>query len=410
VRIDELLNAHDYAYAAPAAGSDDTFAAALEVASAPWAPDHRLVRIGLKARDVPPEARPAAHYVLLVETRADSTQLPMIRETLRGLVAQLGPQDEVAVAVHAGSAATLLLPSTAASAQEAILAAVDRLDAGEPATGTTGLQLAYDIARAHLVPGRANHVIHACDGDTGISEAERDAAVQLIAARAREGIDLAALGFGAPDLHDSRLATVAREGGGRFAFVDTPAEAARALRTDTRPTVARDVKVQVEFNPAHVQAWRLIGYEDRVYLREDFDQDNLAADRIGAGHTVTALFEIVPAASTPTKTTREGATPVEAELLSVKVAYRTPEAGDADARLQQFSVTDRAETFAAASADFKFAAAVAGFGMILRESPHRGTTTLGDVAAWAEAGRSADPGDHRAAFLDLVARARAVMQ
>lgn len=414
VRIDELLNSQTYDYVPPTESSTEPFAAALEVASAPWAPEHRLVRVGLKAREVAPEARPAANFVLLIETatpNAASSQLSAIKDALRAFVAELGAGDKVAITVHSGTAASLVLPTTSARDRDTILAALDSVEATGAATGTTGLQLAYDIARAHFVPDGINRVIFASDGDTRIGEARREAAVQLIDRQARTGIALSALGFGVRDIRDSLLESIAHRGSGEIAFIDTPADASRVLNQRAHggfTTVARNVKVQVEFNPARVSAWRLIGYEDRVFLREDFDRESLSADVIGAGHTVTALFEIVPVASASPTPAADSLVPSDAEMLTVKVRYRAPD--DATLRLQQFSLTDSAQTFAAASADFKFASAVAGLGMILRESPHRGTATLADVASWATAGRGFDRDGSRAAFLGLVERARAIVQ
>ncbi len=411
VRIDELLNQARYNYPAPAADAAEPFRADLEVASAPWAPEHRLVRIGLKARELPPAGRPPASYVLLIETGAPDARdshLQAIKQALHNFVARLGPQDQVTIASHS-SAASLVLATTPARERDVILRTVDRVQATGPATGLTGLQLAYDLARAHFIHGGINRVILASDGDTRIDDANRDHAARLIDGQARSGILLSALGFGVRDIPDSMLEQLAHRGSGEFAFVDSPQDAQLALADRAGggfATVARNVKLQVEFNPAQVQAWRLIGYEDRVFLREDFDPESLAADAVGAGHALTALFEIVPAGPPAPAPDNNGAR--STELLTVKIRSTPPD--DDTPRLQQFSVVDHGAAFAAASPDFKFATAVAGFGMLLRESPYRGTTTVGDVAAWARAGRGADDDGARAEFIDLVDRARTVLR
>lgn len=415
VRIEEMLNHPIWNYAAPPNTDAATpFAATLEVASAPWQPKHRLVRVGLKAREIPVAARPPANLVLLIET-ADTNQtdsrLALIKESLHVLVSRLAPQDQVALAMHS-AAATLLLPTTSASERDTIQAAIAGVQPTGVASGTTGLQLAFDIARAHFIPGGINRVIMVSDGDTRIGRDRRDAAARLIAAQADAGVNFSALGYGVRDIRESTLEYLAHHDRGAIACVDSWRDVQQALTergVGAFATVARRVKVQVEFNPEQVAAWRLIGYEDRVFLREDFDDESLTAETIGAGHTVTALFEIIappPMASAAA----DGAVDrsVEAEMLSVKVRYTLP--GEEIARVQQFALTDGAATFERASADFKFAAAIAGYGMLLRESPHKGTATLADVAAWARSGQGTDADGCRGEFIDLVERTSRIAQ
>ncbi len=423
VRIEELVNYFPYRYQPPTGSVP--FSANLEVASAPWAPEHRLVRIGLKGREVSDEARPRANLVFLLDVSGSMqapNKLPLVQQSLRLLVNKLRPDDRVAIAVYAG-ASGLALPSTPVSRKADILEAIDRLQAGGSTNGAMGIQLAYDIAKANFFSGGVNRVILATDGDFNVGTTSEGELTRLIEEKAKSGVFLSVLGFGMGNLKDATLEMLADKGNGNYAYIDSLAEARKSLVEQaggTLVTIAKDVKIQVEFNPLKVQAYRLIGYENRLLANADFNNDHVDAGEIGAGHTVTALYEVVPvgaeapaAATMPTLKYQRpvGATvavPVslQDEMLTVSIRYKEP-AADESRRLE-FPLRDAGTRFEDASVDFKFAAAVAGFGMALRESPHRGSLTLAEVSAWARAGTGDDAGGYRSEFLGLVKQAEAL--
>ena len=396
------------------------------MASAPWQPGHRLVRIGLKGREVSDAARPAANLVFLVDVSGSMqspNKLPLVRQSLRLLVDKLRPDDRVAIAVYAGSSG-LALPSTPVSRKADILEAIDRLEAGGSTNGAMGIHLAYDVAKANFVAGGVNRVVLATDGDFNVGTTSEGELVRLIGEKAQSGVFLSVLGFGMGNLKDGTLEQLADKGNGNYAYIDSLAEARKTLVEQaggTLVTIAKDVKIQVEFNPARVAAYRLIGYENRLLAKEDFNNDKVDAGEIGAGHTVTALYEVVPAgAELPGETPavdqlkyqrpedRGRRTVISDDLLTVKVRYKEP-AGDTSSKLE-FALRDTGARFEDASQDFKFAAAVAGFGLALRDSPHKGSLTLADVSAWGRAGLGSDAGGYRSEFLGLVEKAQAVMQ
>ncbi len=427
VRIEEMVNAFTYDYAPPAAGDDAPVAAHLEVADAPWAAGHKLVRIGLKAREIANASRAPANLVFLIDVSGSMGQpnkLPLAVEALRMLLGQLRSDDRVAIVTYAGTSG-LALPSTPAAQRREILQALDALTAGGSTNGSNGLELAYDVAKAHFVEGGINRVILCTDGDFNVGVTGEGELERLIAAKVRTGVYLTALGFGMGNLQDKTLEALADRGNGHYGYVDSEREARRLLVEQvegTLATVAQDVKVQVEFNPRRVAAYRLIGYENRALASEGFANDAVDGGELGAGHAVTALFEIVPtggelpaglaavdlpalryqsvAAAAP-------ATELDHELLVVHVRAKAPEA--AESRQWSFPLLDRVAAFAAASEDFRFASAVAGLGLVLRDSPQRGTLTLGDVRRWAERALGFDPAGRRVEFLTLVDRAQALM-
>jgi Ca-activated chloride channel family protein len=433
VRTEELVNYFPYSYAPPT--GDTPFAASLEVADAPWAPGHRLVRIGLKGREVSESQRPAANLVLLLDVSGsmnEPNKLPLLKQSLRLLVNRLRPDDRVAIAVYAGSSG-LVLPSTSAAQQTAIIDALENLHAGGSTNGALGIQLAYDIAKANFIPGGVNRVILATDGDFNVGPTSEGELVRLIEEKAQSGVFLSVLGFGMGNLKDGTLEALAGKGNGNYAYIDSLAEARKALVEQaggTLVTIAKDVKIQVEFNPEHVAAYRLIGYENRLLAKEDFNNDAVDAGEIGAGHTVTALYEIVPVGTEPpvespavdglkyqvvgNQAVRAPEFPAKvrdpksSELLTVKIRYKEP-AGDVSSKLE-FPLVDAGKRFEDASPDFKFATAVAGFGLALRESPHKGQLTLAQVTEWGRAGLGQDAGGYRAEFLTLVDAAGALLR
>jgi Ca-activated chloride channel family protein len=432
VRIEELVNYFTYNYAAPKPADQDPFAASLEVAAAPWEPTHRLVRIGLKGRELASADRPAANLVFLVDvsgSMGEPNKLPLVQESLRTLVEQLKPEDHVAIVTYAGTSG-LALPSTPLSHRQEILDAIDGLNAGGSTNGAMGIQLAYDVARANFIAGGVNRVILSTDGDFNIGVTDRGDLVRLIEEKAKSGVFLTALGFGMGNYKDATLEQLADKGHGAYAYIDSSREARKVLAeqvSGTLAVIAKEVKVQVEFNPALVQAYRLIGYENRLLKKEDFNNDKLDAGDIGAGHTVTALYEVIPAgvewkpestvdelkyrkpAGSPLARdeSRPRALPTSQELLTVKIRYKAPDG--AVSKLLEFPLTDKGAAFADASGDFKFAAAVAGFGMVLRDSPHKGAATLEAVRRWAEQGLTSDAGGYRGEFISLVKRAETIL-
>ena len=430
VRIEELVNYFPYHYAPPAEGGAP-FAATMEVAEAPWAPEHRLVRIGLKGREVSAIQRGAANLVFLLDVSGSMdmpNKLPLVKESLRLLVGRLRADDRVAIVVYAG-ASGLVLPSTLVKKSAEILAALDALTPGGSTNGAMGIELAYDIAKANFVSGGINRVVLCTDGDFNVGVTSEGELTRLIGGKAKSGVFLTVLGFGMGNLKDATLEKLADKGNGNYGYIDTRREAEKLLVeqvSGTLVTIAKDVKLQVEFNPAMVASYRLIGYENRILKKEDFNNDKIDAGEIGAGHTVTALYEVVPvgvesaAAVTPAvdelkygrvamARSAGSAAPGESrELLTLKVRYKEP-AGEVSRKLE-FTLTDGGAKFAEASHDFRFAVSVAGFGMILRDSPHRGTVTMAQVVTWAEGGIGEDVGGYRSEFVGLARQAEALLR
>lgn len=343
----------------------------------------------------------------------DSNKLPLVKRGLRMLVEQFTENDRVAIVVYAG-ASGLVLPSTTGDQRGRILGALDGLAAGGSTNGGAGIQLAYDTAISHFIKGGTNRVILCTDGDFNVGTTDQGGLTRLIEDRRRSGVFLSVLGFGMGNYKDSTLEQLADKGNGNYAYIDNEAEARKVFveqMAGTLITIAKDVKIQVEFNPAKVSAYRLIGYENRLLAAEDFKDDAKDAGEIGSDHTVTALYEIVPAGTavnlpgvdplkyqTPANLTDAAKT--GGELLTVKVRAKKP---DAEVTTEtSFPVTDDGKGLDAASADYKFAASVAAFGMLLRDSPHKGSADWPMVRRLAEAGRGADPAGHRAEFLRMV--------
>ena len=378
-----------------------------------------------------------ANLVLLIdvsESMKQANKLPLVKESMRLLVEALRPDDRVAIVAYAKTSG-LVLPSTPVARSREILAALEGLEAGGSTNGGLGLHLAYDTARAHFIPGGNNRVILCTDGDFNGGQAADGDLAGVVEEKAGSGVFLTVLGFGLANHQDAVLERLASKARGNYGYIDTRREAEKLLVEQlcgTLVPIARDVRVQVTFNPARVLQYRLIGYENRPLRREDFANDQVDAGDLGAGHTVTALYEIIPtsaadAAGGPrpedVKYQAKGAIstrmemPVEAtpapreELLTVQVRYKKPDG--LITRRQDFGLVDKGTTFANASADFQFAAAVAEFGMILRDSPHRGNGTLGDVLAWAASAvrnRASDPRGYRGEFIDLVRKTQRLLR
>jgi len=418
VRIEELINYFPYAYAPPEEGRP--FAVHMDVAGCPWKPGHRLVRIGLKGRELPRGERPPSNLVFLLDVSGsmdEPNKLPLVKSAMRMLVGELGPSDRVAIVVYAGGEG-LALPSTAASDKSAILSAIESLSPGGTTHGSAGIRLAYETAASAFVEGGVNRVVLATDGDFNVGVTSQGDLVRLIEQKAKAGVFLTVLGFGMGNLKDSTLEKLADHGNGNYAYIDSLAEARKVLVEQaggTLVTIAKDVKLQVEFNPRRVKAFRLIGYENRVLAHQDFNDDTKDAGEIGAGHTVTALYELVPPGADTTvpgvdplkyQQAPQAAGPDRGEILTVKLRYKEPD-GQQSA-LIEVPLADGGGSFQAASSELRFAAAAAAFGMVLRESPHKGNADLARVRDWASHSLGEDPNGLRAEFLQLVDRARSI--
>lgn len=420
VRIEELVNYFDYDYTPP---TDDTpFAAHVEVAGCPWKAGHRLVRVGIKGREIETDHRPQSNLVFLVDVSGsmnEPAKLPLLVEGMKMLTRELGENDRIAIVVYASSEG-LALPSTRGDQQDKILSALNNLRAGGSTAGGAGIQLAYEIAEKNFIKGGVNRVILATDGDFNVGMTGEGPLTEMAEKKAKNsGVFLTVLGFGRGNLNDSMMESISNAGNGNYHYVDNTTEARKVLVAEmagTLVTIAKDVKIQVEFNPAQVTAYRLIGYENRMLKTEDFNNDKKDAGEIGAGHTVTAIYEVVPAGQTidtpavdPLKYQQSRAKPssdadTSEELLTLKLRYKQPDE-DVSTKLE-FPITDEGQSFAKASDDFKFASAVASFGMLLRHSQQQGITSYSAVEEIAQDGTGRDKHGYRAEFLQLVRQAK----
>jgi Ca-activated chloride channel family protein len=427
VRIEELVNYFRYDYPQPA--GDRPFSVTLEAAECPWRSDRRLVRIGLQGRDIDRRERPAGNLVFLVDVSGSmgaADKLPLVKQGLAMLVEELTEGDSVAIVTYAGDAG-LKLPATSGDQKAKILAAIDSLSAGGATHGSAGINLAYEQAAERFIRGGVNRVILATDGDLNVGVTGDEALVELIRQRAAGGTFLTVLGFGQGNLQDAKMEKLADNGNGVYAYIDGVREARKVLveqLTGSTITIAKDVKIQVEFNPAQVASYRLIGYENRIMAARDFRDDRKDAGEIGAGHSVTAVYELElvgdtgrgPTAEEPLKYQPAQAKPApeprvvnsetSRELLTVKLRWKKPD-GD-ESTLEETVLGERGGAFEQASGDLRFAAAVAAFGMILRDSAYKGDATLPLVARIAGGSLGRDAGGYRAEFLDLVRKAEAL--
>ena len=415
VRLEELVNYFSYAY--PDRTGNHPFAVTTDVGPCPWASDHRLVRIGLQAKRVATGDLPPSNLVFLVDVSGSmqsEDKLPLVKQAFRALVQELRAEDRVAIVVYAG-AAGLVLPSTAGSDKATILAAIDRLEAGGSTAGGAGLKLAYDVARENYLAEGNNRLILATDGDFNVGVSSDAEMIRLVEARREEGTFLTVLGFGRGNLKDTKMEQMADKGNGHYAYINNFREAHKVFVREfggTLFTVAKDVKIQVEFNPAKVQAYRLLGYENRLLSKEDFADDRKDAGEIGAGHAVTALYEVVPVGAAPVALTGDSLTYQQvtlrpsanrsAELLTVRLRYKDPHG--TRSRLLSTPVLDRAP--ARPSADQRFASAVAAFALLLRNSEYKGAANYDLVLALARDARGEDAEGYRGEFISMVERAR----
>ena len=409
VKIEEMVNYFDYNYPQPK--GDDPFSINTEVAKTPWNKDTKLVKVGLQGKTYENEALPASNLTFLIDvsgSMGSANKLPLLKSAFKLLVNQLRAKDRVSIVVYAGAAGVVLEP-TSGNNKDKIIKALDNLRSGGSTAGGQGIELAYKLAQQHFKKDGNNRVILATDGDFNVGASSNSDMEKLIVDKRKTGVFLSVLGFGYGNYKDSKLEILADKGNGNHAYIDTMQEAKLIFGKEfggTLFTIAKDVKIQVEFNPAKVQAYRLIGYENRLLANEDFVNDAIDAGELGSGHTVTALYEVVPVGSksdyikkfTDLKYTQIKTTEAYAdELLTVKFRYKKPD-GDKSIELVHVTKNEVAEP----SEDLKFAASVALFGMQLRASQFHNNSKIEDVIALAEAGRGDDREGYRAEFIRLI--------
>jgi Ca-activated chloride channel family protein len=411
VRIEEMLNYFRYDYAAPKDGRP--FSTHVECHAAPWAPKHRLVRIGIRGRDIDLSEAPAANLVFLVDVSGSmepEDRLPLVKRSLLMLVETLRARDRVALVTYAGGT-RVVLESTSGAEKERIAEAIGQLGAGGSTNGASGIRLAYRIATENFRDGAVNRVILCTDGDFNVGVTSEGELTRLIEEKRQTGVFLSVLGFGRGNLADARMQALAQTGNGNAAYIDSLKEAKKVLveqASGTLMTIAKDVKIQVEFNPARVAGYRLIGYESRVLAAQDFNDDRKDAGEIGAGHQVTALYEVIPAGQvvpgaavdalryqTPPDRAPGAATD---EWMTVKLRWKKPDGDVSDKIELPFTPAAKDE---GATPDFDFAAAGAMAGMILRDSSEKGGANWGLVAELAKGGIGKDEGGYRAEFAGM---------
>ncbi|MEO6850772.1 MAG: von Willebrand factor type A domain-containing protein [Mucilaginibacter sp.] len=422
VRVEEMINYFKYDMAGPT--NNDPVAIHGELSSAPWNAKHLLLRVGLKARTINMDNLPPSNMVFLLDisgSMGEANKLPLVKAAMKMLTDQLRPQDRVAIVVYSGEVA-LKLPSTSGDRKDVIKNAIDELQAGGSTAGGAGIKMAYRIARENFKHGGNNRIIMATDGDFNVGDSGDGDMETLITRERSSNVPITIMGFGMGNYKDSKMEILADKGNGNYAYIDNLTEARKTLITEyggTMYTVAKDVKVQVEFNPAKVQAYRLVGYEDRLLAKEDFNNDKKDAGDMGSGHTVTALYEIVPVGVTDDysnsvdplkyqKTTGTAAPsgPYLDELMTIKFRYKQP---DSDvSKMSAVIVKDLPVSFNSTSADFRFASAVAEFGMLLRGSAFKQNSSFDQAIAIARSAKGADYDGYRSEFVRLAETAKSL--
>ncbi|KOR28816.1 hypothetical protein TI03_03865, partial [Achromatium sp. WMS1] len=424
IRIEELINYFSYNYPQPQANRP--FSLNTERAICPWNPKHQLLLIGLQGKNIPKENLPPANLVFLVDvsgSMSDPNKLPLVQQGLTLLTRELRPQDRVSLVVYAG-AAGVVLPPTPGNATQTITAAIKQLEAGGSTAGGEGIQLAYDLAKKNFRPNGNNRVILATDGDFNVGISSEGELIRLIETKREEGIFLTVLGFGSGNYQDTKMEQLANKGNGNYAYIDNLREAKKVLVSQfsgTLFTIAKDVKLQIEFNPQHIQSYRLIGYENRKLQAEDFQDDKKDAGELGAGHQVTAFYELIPTgqqdqsdADRPAllplryQTNQQSTQATSAEILTLHLRYKQPNA--TKSVLWSNPITTVLKPLDQASENFTFAAAVAEFGLLLRKSKFIGQGNFEQVLTLAKHSKGQDPHDDRTEFIRLVEQAQLIMQ
>jgi Ca-activated chloride channel family protein len=412
VRVEELINYFDYSYAVPKDRAQP-FRPTVAIYPTPWNPATRILHIGIKGFDIPRGERPHANLVFLIDSSgsmAEPNKLPLLKRSFRLLVDQLGPEDRVAIVAYAGSAGTVLEP-TGGMAKQKILAALEKLQAGGSTAGGEGIRQAYRLAKENFDGKAVNRVILATDGDFNVGITDPKALEDFVARERDSGVFLTVLGFGSGNYNDLTMQRLAQAGNGTAAYIDTLNEAQKLFVdqiSGTLFTIAKDVKIQVEFNPAHVAEYRLIGYETRLLDRADFNNDKVDAGDVGSGHTVTALYEITPVGSSAQLTDplrygpKAAVSETNGEIAFVKIRYKLPEREISHLIERPVTVADVRRDFAALPADLRFAAVVAGAGQLLRHDPTVKNFDYAQAIALASAAKEEDPFGYRAEFVQLL--------
>ncbi len=413
VRIEEFINYFTYDYPDPT--GEHPFATYTEVADCPWNADHKLLHVGIQGKRLNTEELPNNNLVFLLDVSGSMDypdKLPLLKSAFQLLVDQLDENDRIAIVVYAGAAGQVL-PSTTGDQKETILAAINNLEAGGSTAGAAGIQLAYQIAEEHFIEDGNNRIILATDGDFNVGTSSDAELTRLIEEKRESGIYLSALGFGTGNYKDAKMEKIANNGNGNFYYIDQILEAKKVLVNEmggTLLTIAKDVKIQLEFNPAKVAQYRLIGYENRLLRNEDFADDTKDAGELGAGHSVTALYEIVPREpgeeiTSSTKYTYQ-TTSIAPEayaskdMATLRFRYKPPQ--DTTSQLIEQTILDEQTSLNSATSDFRFAAAVAEFGLLLRDSDHKKNASYEQVLSLGQAARGDDREGYRASFLELV--------
>lgn len=409
VRIEEMINYFNYDYPQPK--GVDPFSVNLEIAACPWSKTHQLLSIGLQGKNIDVKEAPNSNLVFLIDvsgSMSDANKLPLLKQSFKILIEKLRPKDRVAMVVYAG-AAGVVLPSTSCDEKGKIMAAFDELEAGGSTAGGEGIKLAYKIARENFIEGGNNRVILATDGDFNIGASSDASMLRLIEKERNGGVFLTVLGFGMGNYKDAKMEKISNAGNGNYAYIDNILEAKKTLGKEffgTMYTIAKDVKIQIEFNPSQIKAYRLIGYENRMLAAEDFNDDTKDAGEIGAGHTVTAIYELVPAAS---KEKIPGVDELEYQksnivksndLMTLKLRYKKPDSDVSKLIKQKVAKNDSEK--ANLSNNFKWAISVAEFGLLLRGSKYKGTANYEEVLDRAKSAKGKDDEGYRAEFIKLV--------
>jgi len=418
IRIEEMINYFNYEYSQPK--GEDPFSINTEIASCPWNEDHKLVHIGLQGKKIPTENLPPSNLVFLIDVSGsmqDVNKLPLLKSAFKMLVEEMRDEDRVAIVVYAG-AAGLVLPSTPGSNKERIIEALDRLSAGGSTAGGAGIKLAYEVALENFKEEGNNRIILATDGDFNVGASSNAEMERLIEKKREEGVFLTVVGFGMGNYKDDKMEILADKGNGNYAYIDNLQEAKKVFVNEfggTLFTIAKDVKLQIEFNPTKVQAYRLIGYENRKLKDEDFNDDKKDAGELGSGHTVTALYEIIPVGVESDfiksvdplryqKNNIEEKSYDTRELMTLKLRYKKPNGNTS--KLITTTVLDKNKDWENSSENFRWSAAVVEFGMLLRESKFSQDADISTVLELAKGARGKDEEGYRSEFIRLVESSR----
>ena len=411
VRVEEMMNFFKYTYPQPT--DNHPFSINTEYSESPWNSKHKLLKIGLQGKNIPMTNLPKSNLVFLVDvsgSMSDDNKLPLLKESMKILVKELRKEDKVSIVVYAGSAGLVLEP-TSGDEKETIMDAFDDLQAGGSTAGGEGIELAYKLAQQNFIKEGNNRVIIATDGDFNVGASSDDEMIDLIEEKRKSGVFLTVLGFGMGNYKDSKMEILADKGNGNYAYIDNIQEANRFLGKEFKGSmfaIAKDVKIQIEFNPKHVQAYRLIGYENRKLKSEDFKNDAIDAGELGSGHTVTALYEIIPVGVesnfTPSDLkytkVKNGEATYEEELATVKFRYKKPD-GEKSIEMIQ-TIQNQSVALVNSSKDFKFSSAVAWFGLKLRDSKLIANASTSEIKNLAKSGLASDDEGYKSEFLRLV--------